>query len=167
MEKYYPVLVSVEARGITFPRWQRKQSAQCPSLLLILLLPQRPVQEWGSELLLAWERGPWEGDGNITPTLLLLYLNDSLRDVSLPTLVKDPDPLILLFFFLASKTEYSVTTHTLTHPGSFIFNSWLVFFWQRRFIQTRITWVLADSLLYTSNQTRVSQQSRHASISLT
>lgn len=28
MEKYYPIIVSVEARGITFPRWQRKQSAQ-------------------------------------------------------------------------------------------------------------------------------------------
>lgn len=67
-------------------------------LLPILLLPQRPVQKWRSELLLFWERGPWEEDGNVTPARRLLYLNDSLRDVSQPTLVKDPDPLILLFF---------------------------------------------------------------------
>lgn len=119
MEKYYPISVSVEARGKTFPRWQRKQSAQC-SLQMAALHPaptQRPVQKWRSELLLYWERGPWEEDGNITPTLCLLYLNDSLRDVSLPTLVKAPDPLILLFF--SCQKDRVLCHHTHAH------SSWL------------------------------------------
>lgn len=169
MEKYYPISFSMEARGKSFPGWQRKQSAQCPRrwLLLILLLPQRPVQKWRSELLLSWERGPWEEDGNITPTHCLLYLNDSLRDISLPTLVKDPDPLILLFFFLPVR-QSTLSSHTrslILAPSSLIHDYF--FFWQRRFIRTRITWVLADSLLYTSNQSRVSQPPLHAGISLT
>ena len=77
-----------------------QHSAPSRWLHLILLPSQRRVQEGRSELLFARETGPWIGDRNITPTPCLLCLNDSFRDVSLPTLVKDPDPSIPLFFFL-------------------------------------------------------------------
>lgn len=64
---------------------------------------------------------------SITPGLHLLCLNQSLRDASLPTCVKDPDPLIPLFFFYPVQ-QSTLSPHTCSlNAGFFIYNSWLIY----------------------------------------
>lgn len=172
-EKYHPILVSLEERGIAFPRRESKHSVSAPSRqpYLLLLRSQSHVQEERSELLFACERGPRRGDGNITPGLYLLCLNQSLGDVSLPTCVKDPDTLIPLFFFLPVWQSTLLPHACSLNGGFFIYNSWFVYlfiyFLTEEFIQTRIIWIVADSLLHTQSRTRGSQQPQHASINFT
>lgn len=133
VEKYYPILVSVEARGITFPRWQRKQSAQCP-LQMAVPHPAPPTKtSAGKEVRAAPCLGKralrrrWEYNSH--PSLAVPKLLPQGCFSAHPC--KSPWSLDPSLFFLASKTEYSVTTHMFTHPGSFIFNSWLFFFSDR------------------------------------